>query len=50
MWGTANQGSVDLSVLPMFHVTGMQANLNGAIYIGATIVLLPRWDRDAAAL
>ena len=50
VWGTANQGSVGLSVLPMFHVTGMQANLNGAIYNAATIVLLPRWDRDAAAL
>ena len=48
-WGTANQGSVGLAVLPLFHVTGMQANMNGAIYNAATTVLLPRWDRDAAA-
>jgi fatty-acyl-CoA synthase len=49
VWGTANQGTVSLAVLPMFHVTGMQANLNAAIYNAATVVLLPRWDRDAAA-
>jgi len=45
----SGQGQVLLAVLPMFHVTGMQYNLNGAIYNGATVVLLPRWDRDAAA-
>jgi fatty-acyl-CoA synthase len=49
-WGNANQGSVGLAVLPLFHVTGMQSNMNGAIYNAATVVLLPRWDRDAAAL
>ncbi|HEY6511187.1 MAG TPA: long-chain fatty acid--CoA ligase [Burkholderiaceae bacterium] len=50
VWTTANQGSVGLAVLPMFHVTGMQVHLNGALYNAATVVLLPRWDRDAAAL
>ena len=50
VWSTANQGSVGLAVLPMFHVTGMQTHLNGALYNAATVVLLPRWDRDAAAL
>ena len=50
VWSTANQGSVGLAVLPLFHVTGMQTNMNGAIYNAATVVLLPRWDRDAAAL
>lgn len=49
VWQQANQGSVGLGVLPMFHVTGMQANLNGTIFNGSTVVLLPRWDRDAAA-
>jgi fatty-acyl-CoA synthase len=38
-----------LTVLPLFHVTGMQNSMNGPIYTGATIVLLPRWDRDVAA-
>lgn len=49
VWGQVNQGGVGLAVLPMFHVTGMQANLNGTIFNGTTVVLLPRWDRDAAA-
>ena len=47
---TKSTGGVGLAVLPMFHVTGMQYNLNGAIYNGGTVVLLPRWDRDAAAI
>jgi len=47
---SGGQGSVGLAVLPMFHVTGMQYNLNGALYGAGTVVLLPRWDRDAAAL
>jgi fatty-acyl-CoA synthase len=50
VWGQGNQGSVGLAVLPLFHVTGMQANMNGAIFGGSTVVLLPRWDRDAAAI
>ena len=49
VWGQVNQGAVGLAVLPMFHVTGMQANLNATLYVGSTVVLLPRWDRDAAA-
>jgi fatty-acyl-CoA synthase len=38
-----------LAVAPMFHVTGMQGSMNGPLFIGNTMVLLPRWDRDAAA-
>ena len=38
-----------LAVAPMFHVTGMQGCMNGPLYIGCTMVLLPRWDRDTAA-
>ena len=49
VWTKAT-GGVGLAVLPMFHVTGMQYNLNGAIYNSGTVVLLPRWDRDAAAI
>jgi fatty-acyl-CoA synthase len=49
VWTRAT-GGVGLAVLPMFHVTGMQYNLNGAIYYSGTVVLLPRWDRDAAAV
>nr|WP_316639170.1 long-chain fatty acid--CoA ligase [uncultured Roseateles sp.] len=48
-WFGRTQDAVYLSVLPFFHVTGLSGSLNGPLYIGATIVILPRWDRDAAA-
>src|SRR5882757_3973245 len=38
-----------LAVAPMFHVTGMQGSMNGPLYNGNTVVVLPRWDREAAA-
>ena len=38
-----------LAVAPFFHVTGMQGGMNGPLYNGNTLVLLPRWDRTAAA-
>ncbi len=48
-WFGRTQDAVYLSVLPFFHVTGLSGSLNGPLYIGATIVILPRWDRDTAA-
>ena len=48
-WLGSQQDSVVLSVLPLFHVTGMQGGMNGPLYAGSTIVLLPRWDRDVVA-
>ena len=39
---------VSLSVLPFFHVTGMQIGMNATIFGGGTMVILPRWDRDVA--
>ncbi|MDN3922230.1 long-chain fatty acid--CoA ligase [Roseateles violae] len=49
-WFGRTQDAVYLSVLPFFHVTGLSGSLNGPLYIGATIVILPRWDREAAAI
>jgi fatty-acyl-CoA synthase len=49
IWGHGNQGTVSMAVLPLFHVTGMQNAMNNVIFGGSTVVLLPRWDRDAAA-
>jgi fatty-acyl-CoA synthase len=43
------EGECVLAVLPLFHVTGMQNSMNGPIYQGATIVIMPRWDRRVAA-
>jgi fatty-acyl-CoA synthase len=49
VWFSRTQDTVYLAALPFFHVTGMAGSLNGPLYLGATIVVLPRWDRDAAA-
>jgi fatty-acyl-CoA synthase len=49
VWFASQPDAVSLSVLPFFHVTGMTGGMNSPLYLGATIVLLPRWDRDAAA-
>lgn len=38
-----------LVALPFFHITGMQNMLNAPIHGGGTLVMLKRWDRDAAA-
>jgi fatty-acyl-CoA synthase len=49
-WNRAYQDEVVMAVLPFFHVTGMQNSMNSSIYAGSPIVLLPRWDRNVAAL
>ncbi|MGR1581353.1 long-chain-fatty-acid--CoA ligase [Thalassobius sp. S69A] len=48
-WFDLRRDDVFLAVAPMFHVVGLQAGLNSAIEVGATAVILPRWDRDIAA-
>lgn len=48
IWLGSSPDSVQLAVLPFFHVTGMQNAMNGSLYLGSTAVLLPRWDRDVA--
>jgi fatty-acyl-CoA synthase len=48
-WFSRTQDAVYLAALPFFHVTGLSGSLNGPLYVGATLVVLPRWDRDAAA-
>jgi len=48
-WFRNNPESVLLSTLPMFHVTGMQSGMNSPIYMGATVVMMTRWDRTTAA-
>jgi fatty-acyl-CoA synthase len=39
---------VVLAVVPMFHITGMVSVMHTAIYSSATLVVMPRWDRDLA--
>lgn len=48
-WAGAVPGQVGLLSLPLFHVTGMQVSMNASIYVGGTLVIMPRWDRELAA-
>ncbi|MEJ8847546.1 long-chain-fatty-acid--CoA ligase [Variovorax rhizosphaerae] len=50
LWRRTNPSSVYLAVAPLFHLLGLQNNVNGPIFQGGTIVLMPRWDREAAAV
>jgi fatty-acyl-CoA synthase len=47
-WVDMQPETVILCSMPLFHVTGMQCSMNQPIYVGATIVLMTRWDRDTA--
>ena len=48
VWSHASAETVSLSVVPMFHITGMMYGVVGNIFLGSTSVLLPRWDRELA--
>jgi fatty-acyl-CoA synthase len=47
-WIQSSSEAVVLGVLPMFHLTGMQSNMNVPIQLGAACALMTRWDRDTA--
>jgi fatty-acyl-CoA synthase len=48
LWTNSTVENVGLLVVPMFHITGMVAGMHAAIYSAATMVVMPRWDRDLA--
>jgi fatty-acyl-CoA synthase len=48
-WFAMQPEATLMSVAPLFHVTGMQGGMNGPLYVGNTVIMLPRWDRNAAA-
>lgn len=48
VWGNVTSESVNLLVVPMFHITGMVSVMHAGIYLGTTLVIMPRWDRDLA--
>ncbi|MFN4120249.1 long-chain fatty acid--CoA ligase [Acidovorax sp.] len=48
LWGSGSVDNVTLAVVPMFHITGMVSVMHTAIYCAATLVIMPRWDRDLA--
>lgn len=47
-WNRWTADAVALATAPYFHITGMISSLTLPIHAGATIVLLPRWDRQVA--
>ena len=49
LWGGLSAEVVTLAVVPLFHVTGMLYGMHTPIYVGATAVMMPRWDREFAA-
>jgi fatty-acyl-CoA synthase len=48
VWGNATAETITLAVVPMFHITGMVSLMHSSIYTAATLVMMPRWDRDLA--
>ncbi len=48
LWGNSTFENVTLSVVPMFHITGMVSVMHATIYGGGTLVVMPRWDRELA--
>jgi fatty-acyl-CoA synthase len=48
LWKNLNVESVFLCVAPLFHMLGMQNGMNLPITLGATIVMMPRWNAVTA--
>jgi fatty-acyl-CoA synthase len=48
LWSHLSAESVSLGVVPMFHITGFMYSVLAPAWVGSTVVLMPRWDRDLA--
>jgi fatty-acyl-CoA synthase len=48
IWHNGSHENIGLCVVPMFHITGLVTVMHSGMYLGATVVLMPRWDRDYA--
>jgi len=49
LWEDLDETSVALVVAPMTHISGQQMGMNRSILVGATIVLMQRWNPALAA-
>jgi fatty-acyl-CoA synthase len=49
LWANVCHEDVVLGVVPMFHITGMVVVMHGTLAAGASLVLMPRWQREYAA-
>jgi fatty-acyl-CoA synthase len=48
LWANGSAMNVMLAAVPMFHITGCVTVMHSAIHAGASLVIMPRWDRDLA--
>ena len=48
VWRGLHADAVFLCVAPLFHMLGMQNGMNMPMTLGATVVMLPRWDAAQA--
>jgi fatty-acyl-CoA synthase len=48
LWANGSAANVTLVVVPMFHITGMVSVMHASVFAAATMVVMPRWDRDMA--
>ena len=48
LWGNGSAENVVLTVVPMFHITGMVSLMHTSLRGGATLIIMPRWDRELA--
>jgi fatty-acyl-CoA synthase len=48
VWRGLHADAVFLGVAPLFHMLGMQNGLNMPLTLGATVVMMPRWDAAQA--
>ena len=48
IWGLGSVETVTLAVVPMFHITGIVSMMQTSIAVAATLVIMPRWDRELA--
>jgi fatty-acyl-CoA synthase len=47
-WMHFGPESTTLTVVPMFHITGLMYGVLSSVFTGSTGVVLPRWDRELA--
>ncbi|WP_166262050.1 long-chain-fatty-acid--CoA ligase [Marinobacter salicampi] len=50
VWRGGSPAFSCLAIAPLFHFLGMQGGMNVPIYNGSTVIVMQRWDREAALL
>lgn len=48
LWHWTAPATSFLCVAPMYHVAGLAHSVHLPVFVGGTLVVLPRWDRDLA--